>query len=89
MTILLLGGAVLLFCLGGLLGASWTTQVMGGVSRRHAAERRSLNESWRALEAARRTRGEPAYCARCHQTLSESSWLLVAPAVTDEEDDGT
>jgi hypothetical protein len=89
MTILLLGGVVMLLCLGGLLGATWTTQVMGGVSRRHAAERRSLNESWQALETARRTRGEPAHCARCHQKLSESSWLMVAPAMVDEEDDGT
>ncbi|HEY3259200.1 MAG TPA: hypothetical protein VGJ95_02860 [Pseudonocardiaceae bacterium] len=88
MTTLLLVGAVVLFCLGGLFGASWTTQVMGGVSRRHAAERRSLNEEWRGLYDAQRNRGEPMYCARCHKELSESSWLLV-PAMNDEEDDGT
>lgn len=89
MTGLLLVGAVVLLCLGGLVGASWTTQIMGGLSRRHAVERRSLNDGWRALQAAKRNRGEPVYCARCHRELSESSWLLVAPGTNDEEDDGT
>jgi hypothetical protein len=92
-TTLLVLGAVMLLCFGALLGASWTTQVLGGVSRRHAAERRMLNEGWRALEDARRgpgrTPSEPVYCARCHQRVSESSWLLAVPALTDEEDDGT
>jgi len=82
-------GAVVLFGLGALLGASWTTQIMGGVSRRHAAERRRLNDAWRALESARTARGEPAHCAGCHQRLSRSSWLMVVPAVGDDEDDGT
>ncbi|MGH7278597.1 MAG: hypothetical protein ACREJG_07900 [Candidatus Rokuibacteriota bacterium] len=90
MTALLAVGAVVMICIGGLVGASWTTQVMASVSRRHAAERRNLNDGWRALEEARQARGEPAFCARCHQKLSESSWLLVvSPAMTDEEDDGT
>ena len=85
---LLATGAIMLLCLGALLGASWTTQVMGGVSRRHAAERRKLNEGWRALEIARRTAGEPLLYAR-YRKPSESSWLLVVPATVDEEDDGT
>ena len=89
MTALLAVGAVVLVCIGGLVGASWTTQVMASISRRHATERRNLNDGWRALADARRARGEPAYCARCHQKLSESSWLLVVSPATDEEDDGT
>ncbi len=86
-------GAAMLLCFGALLGASWTTQVLGGISRRHAAERRMLNEGWRALEGARgtsrRTRDEPVYCPRCHHRVSELSWLLVTPALSGEEDDGT
>lgn len=97
MTALLALGALMLLCFGALLGASWTTQVLGGVSRRHAAERRMLNEGWRALEDARRApdsalsriHSEPVYCARCRQRVSESSRLVVMPASTDEEDDGT
>jgi hypothetical protein len=85
---LLAVGAVVLLGLGALLGASWTTQIMGGVSRRHAAERRRLNDAWRALEDARSARGEPTHCARCHQRLSRSTWLMVVPATRDE-DDGT
>jgi hypothetical protein len=87
-SLLLVVGAAVLVCFGGLLGASWTFQVMGGVSRRHAAERRSLNDGWRALEDAKRARGERVYCARCYRTLSDASWLAI-PVLTDEEDDGT
>jgi hypothetical protein len=85
---LLFVGAVVLFCLGALLGGSWTTQALHGVSRRQAAERRKLNEGWRALEAARRSRGEPVSCARCHQALSQAGWLMVIPALA-QDDDGT
>jgi hypothetical protein len=85
MTPLLMVGALVLFSIGGLVGATWTTQVLAGVSRRHAAERRSLNHGWRALENARRTRGDSVHCARCHQRLAESSWMLVG--LPTEEDD--
>jgi hypothetical protein len=87
--VLLAVGAAVLFCVGALVGASWTTQVMGTVSRRHAAERRALNDGWRALTDARQARGASAYCARCHRHLSEPSWLTAVPAHPDEEDDGT
>ena len=87
MTALLVVGSVVLVSVGGLIGATWTTQVLGGVSRRHAAERRSLNHGWRALENARRARGDTVHCAQCHQRLSESSWMLVGQP--PEDDDGT
>lgn len=87
MTALLVAGAVVLACFGGLVGAAWTTQVMGSVSRRHAVERRALNDAWQAVEDARRARGESVHCARCHKQLSDASWQLVA--LNDEEDDGT
>jgi hypothetical protein len=86
MTALLIIGSVVLFCFGGLVGAAWTTQVLGGVSRRHASERRSLNHGWRALEEARRARGEPVTCARCHQRLSQSSWLFVTQPSPEDDD---
>ena len=86
MNAVLVVGAVVLFCFGGLIGAAWTTQVLGQVSRRHAMERRSLNSEWLALENARRARGEAVHCARCHQRLSES-YLAVSHVALD--DDGT
>ena len=88
MIALLAVGTVVLFCVGGLVGAAWTTQAMGSVSRRHAAERRTLNDGWRALADARQASGAPVHCARCHRHVSESSWLTVVSA-HDEEDDGT
>jgi hypothetical protein len=87
MMVMLLIGAVVLFCFGGLVGAAWTAEILGGISRRHAGERRSLNDGWRALAEARRARGEPAHCARCHRDLAESGWALFAAA--EEDDDGT
>ena len=86
---LLLVGAVLMLCIGALVGASWTTQVMAGVSRRHATERRFLNESRQALEAAKQARGGPVHCDHCRRELSGSRWLVVVAAQADEEDDGT
>ena len=85
MTALLVVGALVLFSIGGLVGATWTTQVLAGVSRRHAGERRSLNHGWRALENARRTRGDSVHCARCHQRLAESSWMLVGLPTEDDD----
>jgi len=81
-TALLIIGAVTLFLLGGLIGATWTTQILGGVSRRHAAERRSLNSGWRALENARRADpSESVLCARCHQRSSGPMWRHIAQRV--------
>jgi hypothetical protein len=80
--------AAVLLCFGGMLGASWTTQAMSGVSRRHADERRNLNRGWRELAAARQTRSG-AYCPRCDRRMTETNWLLVVDPPQDEEDDGT
>ncbi|MGH3811223.1 MAG: hypothetical protein ACRDUV_02050 [Pseudonocardiaceae bacterium] len=70
MTIQVLGG-ILLVCLGLLLGASWTVQALQPKLRRHAEERRRLNEEWSAVRAARRQRSE---CPRCASPLSEQDW---------------
>ncbi len=48
--------AVLLVCLGLLLGATWTIQAMQYRLRRQAEERRRLNAEWAALRTARRRR---------------------------------
>ena len=89
MIIFLIIGAVMLFCFGGLVGAAWTTQILGGVSRRHAAERRNLNNGWRAFEDARRARDESVLCARCHRELSEMSGLYLTLQLGPDDDDGT
>ncbi|MGH3899371.1 MAG: hypothetical protein ACRDTA_14245 [Pseudonocardiaceae bacterium] len=67
MTIQVLG-ALLLLCLGLLLGASWTIQAVQPKLRRQAVERRRLNEEWSAVRTARRQREK---CPRCAGPLSE------------------
>ncbi|MDQ4032541.1 MAG: hypothetical protein M3332_09840 [Actinomycetota bacterium] len=42
-------GAVLLICLGLLLGTTWTPQALQPKLRRQAEERRRLNEEWVAV----------------------------------------
>ena len=66
-----LASAVLLMCLGLLLGGSWTTQALQFRLRQQAEERRRLNEEWSAVRTARRQRGE---CRRCGSPLSERDW---------------
>jgi hypothetical protein len=63
-------GAVLLICIGLLLGASWTTQALQLRHRHQAEERRRLNEEWSAIDVARR---EHAVCPRCTSGLSKQS----------------
>lgn len=64
-------GAVLLVCLGLLLGAAWTIQALQPKLRHQAEERRRLNEEWLAVRAARQQRG---VCPRCASPLSEHDW---------------
>jgi hypothetical protein len=80
--ILLLG--VLLVCLGLLLGTAWTTQALQPRLRRHADERRRLDEEWLAVRAARRHRSE---CPRCGRPLSEVDWYCAPTFVKDLLDD--
>jgi hypothetical protein len=49
--------AVLLVCLGVLLGATWTIQALQPKLRRQTEERRRLNEEWTAVRIARRQLG--------------------------------
>jgi hypothetical protein len=72
MTIQVLG-AVLLVCLGLLLGSSWTIQAVQLKLRQQAEERRRLNEEWAAVRTARRQRGK---CPRCGSPLSEQDWYF-------------
>ena len=70
MTIEILG-AVILVCLGLLLGASWTIQAVQPKLRRQAEERRRLNEEWLAVRTARQQQDE---CPRCATSLIERDW---------------
>lgn len=90
MTWLAIAVGIVLICFGALLGSSLTTQALGGVSRRHAVERRNLNDDWRALERAFADAKATSYCPRCRQRddADDADWLVVVHP-TDEEDDGT
>ncbi|MGH3974646.1 MAG: hypothetical protein ACRDS9_15150 [Pseudonocardiaceae bacterium] len=56
-------GAVMLLCLGLLLGTSWTIQALQPKLRRQAEERRRLNEEWLAVREARRRQDKCPHCA--------------------------
>ncbi|HZA15644.1 MAG TPA: hypothetical protein VE645_01895 [Pseudonocardiaceae bacterium] len=77
-------GAVLLVCLGLLLGTSWTTQALQPKLRHQAEERRRLNEEWSAVRTARRQRGK---CPRCDSALSEQDWYIAPTLIEDLPDD--
>ncbi|MGH3812348.1 MAG: hypothetical protein ACRDUV_07805 [Pseudonocardiaceae bacterium] len=77
-------GAVLLVCLGLLLGAAWTVEAMQPKLRRQAEERRRLNAEWAAIRTARQRRG---VCPRCASPLSERDWSVAPMAVEDPPDD--
>lgn len=77
----LLLGAMLLVCLGVLLGATWTTQATQPKLRQQAEERRKLNDEWVAVRAARQQFAE---CPRCGCALAERdpyspTWLEGSP----------
>jgi hypothetical protein len=80
----ILVGAVLLVCLGMLVGASWTSLVMQPKLRRQAEERRQINEEWRALRAARAARES---CPRCANPLPAQDWYPVSTLVEDPPED--
>jgi hypothetical protein len=77
-------GAVLLVCLGLLLGSTWTIQVLQTKLRQQAEERRKLNEEWTAVRTARRRRTE---CPRCGIALAEQHWYFAPTPVEDPLDD--
>ncbi|HEV7450860.1 MAG TPA: hypothetical protein VGO16_05635 [Pseudonocardiaceae bacterium] len=81
--------AVLLVCLGLLLGGTWTIQAVQPKLRRQAEERRRLNEEWSAVRTARRQRGE---CPLCSRLLSERDWYYYyyyyyAPTIVEDPPD--
>ena len=80
----ILVGSVLLVCLGMLVGASWTSQVMQPKLRQQAEERRQINEEWRALRAARAARES---CPRCANPLPAQDWYPVSTLVEDPPED--
>lgn len=77
-------GAVLLVCLGILLGAAWTTQALQPRLRQQAEERRKLNEAWLAVRTARGQLGE---CPRCGYALGEQDWYFAPTPMEGPPDD--
>ena len=76
--------AILLVCLGMLLGTTWTTEALQPKLRWQAEERRRLNEEWSAVRTARRQRG---ICPRCASLLTERDWYVAPTIVEDPSDD--
>ncbi|MGH3867279.1 MAG: hypothetical protein ACRDQ4_14275 [Pseudonocardiaceae bacterium] len=77
-------GAVLLVCLGLLLGSTWTVQAMQHKSHRQAEERRRLNEEWSAVRTDRQRQGT---CPRCASPRSEQDWSVAPRPAADPPDD--
>ncbi|HEV7831183.1 MAG TPA: hypothetical protein VGP04_20540 [Pseudonocardiaceae bacterium] len=70
--------AVLLVCLGLLLGVTWTAQALQHKHRQLAEERRWLNEQWLMIRTARRLgldepHGQAGTRCRCYQHKSEEN----------------
>ena len=76
--------AALLVCLGLLLGSTWTTQALQPRLRRHAEERRRLNEDWLAIRSTRR-RGEK--CPHCAYPLTDWDWHFEQTLMGHSPDD--
>lgn len=74
MMITLLVVGLVLIGVGALIGSSWTVQALNGKFRRHAAERRRLNEEWRAVRAYR---AQQRRCVDCDDELN----LYLQPAL--------
>jgi hypothetical protein len=72
--------AILLVCLGILLGTTCTTEALQPKLRRQAQERRKLNEEWSAVRTARQQHGT---CPRCASLLTEGDWYI-APTIVDD-----
>jgi uncharacterized protein YneF (UPF0154 family) len=77
-------GAVLLICLGLLLGTTWTIQVFQSKLQRQAEERRRLNEEWLALRTTYLQRGR---CPRCGTPLAEQGWWFAPTTVKERPDE--
>ncbi len=81
MITIMLVGALLVGCLGVLVGSTWTTQALEGHFRHHAAERRRLNDEWSALGAVR---DQHRWCPRCDGALRREPALVGGPEDQDD-----
>lgn len=70
----LLIAAVLLIGLGILVGSSWTQQALDRRFRQNAAERRALNEEWRAVRELRAELAAHDRAARSGQGCGPGEW---------------
>jgi cell division protein FtsL len=76
--------AIVLVCVGILLGTTWTTEALQPKLRRQADERRRLNEEWSAIRTARRQHGT---CPRCASLLTERNRYIAPTIASDPPDD--
>lgn len=77
-------GAVVLVCLGLLLGTTWTVQALQPKLRQQAEERRRLNEEWAAVRAIR---WQETVCPCCASPLSGWVWYIAPTPVAEMDDD--
>lgn len=81
-TLLVVG--LLLIGVGALIGSSWTVQALEGRFRQHAAERRRLNDEWRAIRAHRT---QQRRCAECDDELQLYRQPALVTGAHDDYDD--
>ena len=79
LTMVIMVSAILLVCLGLLLGGSWTNQVLQAKLRRQAKERRKLNEDWQAIHIA----SQQSRCPCCTRRLAEQDSYLALAAIKE------
>lgn len=84
MMITLLVVGLVLIGVGALIGSSWTVQALEGRFRQHAAERRRLNEEWRALRAYR---AQQRRCVDCADDMDLYRQPALVTGTHDEYDD--
>jgi hypothetical protein len=77
-------GALLLICLGLLLGTTWTIQAVQPKLNRQAAQRQRLNEEWATIYSIRRAQ---ARCPRCGFPQADVGLYSGQPPIEDWPDD--
>lgn len=84
MMITLLVVGLVLIGIGTLIGSSWTVQALEAKFRQQTAERRRLNEEWRAVRAYR---ARQRHCAACDDQLGSHRQPALVTGAHDDFDD--
>ena len=77
-------GALLLICLGLLLGTTWTIQAVHPKLKRQAEERRRLNQEWATIYSIRTRQ---ATCIHCGFPQTDVGWYFEQAPIEDLPDD--